>query len=263
MTGPQATAFGAARYGTGAAVIAGGSGGIGRAIARTLVDAGSRVVLTWHRNREPAERLAEELGGPEVAAAQQLDLRASETVAAVHAAAGERFGGVHTAVYAAGPYIDMRYISGLAPDLFERTVGSDVFGAYNFLHHALPGLRATRGVAICLGTPAIRRYSKKDVLSSAPKAALEQVVRGIAAEEGRHGVRANMVGVGVIDDGMFHELMARGDFDQKFIDNTRRAVALGRLGSALDIARAVAFLASDSAAYITGQTLMVDGGYVL
>ena len=249
------TAFAAQRYEQGAAAIAGGSGGLGRAIAQALAGAGSRIAVTWNRNRDRAEELVEALGGTDRAAAFQVDLRDAEAVAAFHESVRTTFGGVHTAVYAAGPYIDMRYIGSLEPALFERTVGTDVFGAYNFLHHALPGLRRTRGVAI--------RYAKKDVLSSAPKAALESVVKGIAAEEGRNGVRANMVGVGLIDDGMFHELVARGDFDQRFIESTKHAVALGRMGKATEIAGTVAFLASDAASYITGQTLRVDCGYAL
>ena len=72
-----------------------------------------------------------------------------------------------------------------------------------------------------------------------------------------------MVGVGAISDGMFHKLVEKGDFDEKFIDSTKRAVALGRLGTAVEIANAVDFLASDAASYITGQTLMVDGGFAL
>src|SRR6266540_1682664 len=78
-------------------------------------------------------------------------------------------------------------------------------------------------------------------LRSAPKAALESLIRGIAAEEGRHGIRANMVGVGAFSDGMFHKLVETGDFDDKFIDSTKRAVALGRFGTATEIANAVDF----------------------
>ena len=254
----------AERYAQGAAAIAGGSGGIGQAIASKLAGAGSDVAVTYHGNRAGAEALVGCIaeGGRE-AVAFQLDLRDAAAVGRFHAEVRERFGGLHTAVYAAGPYIDMRHISSLEPALFEKTVGTDVFGAYNFFHHAIAGLRATKGVAICLGTPAIRRYAKKDVLSSAPKAALESLIRGIAAEEGRHGIRANMVGVGAISDGMFHKLVETGDFDDQFIDSTKRALALGRFGTATEIANAVDFLASDAASYITGQTLMVDGGFAL
>jgi NAD(P)-dependent dehydrogenase (short-subunit alcohol dehydrogenase family) len=122
---------------------------------------------------------------------------------------------------------------------------------------------AAGGVVAALVTPAIRRYAVKDVLSAAPKAAIEALVRGIAAEEGRFGVRANCVGVGVIEDGMYHKLIETGDFDERFLQATRDVVALRRLGAAQDIANAVEFLVSDRAAYITGQTLMVDGGYAV
>lgn len=264
MTGTTETPRKAERYARGAAAIAGGSGGIGQAVAEMLAAAGSNVAVTYRGNREAAEALvARLLAAGRQAAAFPLDLRDAEAVARFHAAVDERFGGLHTAIYAAGPYINMRYIGSLSPSLFEETVGTDVFGAYNFFHHALPGLRAARGVAICLGTPAIRRYAKKDIMSSAPKAALESLVKGIAAEEGRNGVRANMVGVGAIGDGMFHKLVAQGDFDERFIEATKAAVALGRFGTATEIAHAVDFLASDAASYITGQTLMVDGGFAV
>jgi 3-oxoacyl-[acyl-carrier protein] reductase len=62
---------------------------------------------------------------------------------------------------------------------------------------------------------------------------------------------------------MFHQLMATGDFDDRFVAAAKQTLALGRLGTAEDIALAVDFLASDAASYITGQTLMVDGGYAL
>jgi 3-oxoacyl-[acyl-carrier protein] reductase len=111
-------AFAAQRYQSGAAAIAGGSGGLGRAIARVLAEAGARIAVTWNRNRAPAEELVEELGGADRAAAFQVDLRKPDAVLAFHDAVRTTFGGLHTAVYAAGPYIDMRYISSLDPSLF-------------------------------------------------------------------------------------------------------------------------------------------------
>lgn len=246
------------------AIIAGGSGGIGAAIGRTLARSGADVTLTYYKSREKAEGLAREIadlgGRAEIA---QVDLNDAATVRTVVDQAAERAGGLTVAVYAAGPYINMRHISRLDPQLFEETLRTDIFGCYNFLHAALPHLRKSRGVVAALVTPAIRRYAVKDVLSAAPKAAIEALVRGIAAEEGRFGVRANCVGVGVIEDGMYHKLVETGDFDERFLQATRDVVALRRLGAAQDIANAVEFLVSDRAAYITGQTLMVDGGYAV
>lgn len=254
----------AQRFATGAAIVAGGSGGIGQAICRTLAEGGSDVALTYNRNRAGAEAAAaavREAGRK--AEIIQLDLTDDAAVADAVARTAQDFGGVHTAIYAAGPYINMRHISRLEPKLFRETVATDVFGCYHLIHAALPELRKSRGVVVALATPAIRRYAVKDVLSAAPKAAVEAVVKGVAAEEGRFGVRANCVGVGVISDGMYHQLLATGDFDDRFIESTKAVVALRRLGTADDVAGAVAFLASDRANYVTGQTLMVDGGYAL
>ena len=86
---------------------------------------------------------------------------------------------------------------------------------------------------------------------------------GALAEEGRFGVRANAVGVGVITDGLYHALVERGDFDERFLEASRQAKALKRLGTAEEVAEGVVFLASARARWITGQTLMVDGGYAL
>lgn len=253
-----------ARYKQGVAIVAGGSGGIGAAVAAALARSGADVALTYHRNRAGAEAASSRVRQfGQAAFIAQLDLTDAEAVAAHIAGIAATHGGIHTVIYAAGPYIHMRHISKLEPALFRETVGTDLFGCYNLMHAALPELRRTRGAAVALATPAIRRYAVKDVMSAAPKAAIEAVVKGIAAEEGRFGVRANCVGVGVISDGMYHQLLATGNFDDRFLETTKATVALRRLGSAEEVAEAVAFLASDAAAYITGQTLMVDGGFAL
>ena len=254
----------AARFSSGVAIVAGGSGGIGAAICRTLAASGSDVALTYHSGRERAEAVVRDIrAAGRRAEAMQADLADEASVRAFIDRAADAFGGIHTAIYAAGPYIDMRHISRLEPALFRKTVGTDLFGCYHLVHLALPHLRRARGVVVALATPAIRRYAVKDVLSAAPKAAVEAVVKGVAAEEGRFGVRANCVGVGVIEDGMYHRLLETGDFDERFLQATRDTVALRRLGSAQDIADAVDFLVSDRSGYITGQTLMVDGGFAM
>lgn len=253
-----------ARFATGTAIVAGGSGGIGAEICRVLAQAGADVTLTYNKSRDRAEAVAETVrAAGRRAEAVQVDLTDDQAVSRFVEAAAMVFGGIHTAIYAAGPYINMRHISRLKPAMFRETVSTDVFGCYHFLHAALPHLRRTRGVVAALATPAVRRYAVKDVLSAAPKAAIEAVIKGIAAEEGRFGIRANCIGVGVIEDGMYHALIATGDFDERFLQATRDTVALRRLGSAREIADAVAFLVSDRATYITGQTLMVDGGFAM
>jgi NAD(P)-dependent dehydrogenase (short-subunit alcohol dehydrogenase family) len=101
----------------------------------------------------------------------------------------------------------------------------------------------------------------RDGLSSAPKGAVEALVRGLAAEEGRYGVRVNAVGPGMLTDGMAARLIDSGDLSEDALAVARRNIPLRRFGTATDIAEAVCFLASDRAGFISGQKLDVDGGY--
>jgi 3-oxoacyl-[acyl-carrier protein] reductase len=246
------------------ALVAGGSGGVGRAICTLLAQRGCDVAFTYFKGHERAKEtaaLVREAGRK--AEASAVDLRDDAAVTAWIDGVARRFGAVSTAIYAAGPYIPMKFISQQSTAAFREVVEHDLIGCYAFAHAALPHLRTAKGSFVAIVTPAIRRYANRDILSAAPKAAIESLVKGIASEEGRFGVRANAVGVGVITDGLYHALTANGDFDEAFLEASRRAKALKRLGTAEEVAEGVAFLASAKARWITGQTLMVDGGYAI
>jgi 2-hydroxycyclohexanecarboxyl-CoA dehydrogenase len=105
-------------------------------------------------------------------------------------------------------------------------------------------------------------YPPGDALSSVPKAAMEALGRAIAKEEGRFGIRANMVAPGIIDAGLGTAFMG-SLYTPEIWDGQRKKIALQSFGEGRDIGEAIAFLASDRARYITGQTLIVDGGFSL
>jgi 3-oxoacyl-[acyl-carrier protein] reductase len=244
---------------TGAALVIGASGGLGAEIARLLAARGSRVALTYRST--PTDALAAEIGGD--ARSWRLDLTDAAACAQVVDAVTAAYGGLHTLCYAAGPLVPLVHLSTVTPAQYAEQLAQDAVGFFNVLSPALPHLRAARGSLVAVTTSATDRFPVRDGLSSGTKGAVEAVVRAIAAEEGRFGVRANLVGPGMLTDGMAVRLMASGDLNDAALAAARANIPLRRFGRATDLAEAVCFLASDAAGYITGQKLNVDGGFTV
>jgi 3-oxoacyl-[acyl-carrier protein] reductase len=254
----------------GVALVTGGSGGLGAAICRMLAARGSDVVLSYRANATRAQEVVDDvLALGRRARATPVDLVDDDAARAFVDDAVDEFGGIHTVVHAAGPTVPQLHLSRVTPSQLRDAIAQEVGGFFAVAQPALPPLREAAALLPGLGsgnivavtTAATHRFPVRDGLSSGPKAAVESLMRAIAAEEGRFGVRANCVGPGMLTDGMAERLMASGDLDDAALEVTRRNIALRRFGGAGDVAEAVCFLASDRAKFISGVHLLVDGGY--
>jgi NAD(P)-dependent dehydrogenase (short-subunit alcohol dehydrogenase family) len=254
----------AQKFDAGVALLAGGSGGIGSAIARGLVAAGSDVVFTYYRNQAAAMRLRDELAasGRRVEAIQ-LALEDAGAVAARLADIRARYERIHSVIYASGPITPINFVGALSTEEWVKTFEHDTHACFHLVNAVLPILKAQKGGSItAVTTTQYARHVPMSVLSSAPKAAIESMLQVAAREYGRYGIRANSVRSGWLDGGKFADGIG-GQVTDKAKQAIVATIPLGALGDPADVADAVVFLSSRQARYITGEALSVDGGWKL
>ncbi|MGI9277314.1 MAG: SDR family NAD(P)-dependent oxidoreductase [Endozoicomonas sp.] len=248
-------------FSEGVALVVGGSGGCGRAVCLRLVESGTPVVFTYNNNQTRANELVQEISelGGQVEAVQ-LNITDRDGIKSLFKQVSDKHGKIHSLVMAIGYDIPQDYIANVTPELWQDIIQSDLNGFFNVTNTAIPYLRESKGSIVHVSSAGLFRYPPRDVLSVAPKAAIEVLIKGIAKEEGPNGIRANSVAIGVIETGIFLRLKETV-FDQAWQEAVKAALCLPRFGQAEEVAEAVVFLASQRAAYITGQIISVDGGY--
>jgi 3-oxoacyl-[acyl-carrier protein] reductase len=235
-------------------LVTGGSGGIGAAICRRLGLAGHYVYVHAHRSTAAAEAVVADItrvGGR--AAAVQFDLTdAAATRAAIEALLEE--GPVQVLVNNAGIHDDAAF-PGMSSEQWQRVIDLSVNGFYNVTQPLmLPMIRTRWGRIINLSSVTALAGNRGQVNYAAAKGAINAATRSLSLEVASRGITVNAVAPGVISTGM-----GAAAFDAAAIADI---VPMKRAGSAEEVASLVAFLASEEAAYITGQVISINGGMI-
>ena len=245
----------------GCVFIVGGSGGIGSICAKEFAKAGANVVITYYKNKKAAEDVASEIN--QNIQIFQLDNKDFKSVDNVMKQAISEYDSINTIVNAAGFDIPQKFIREIDIDLWKSVMDADINGFFNLVNAGLPYLRESQGSMVFISSAGLYKYPPGDVLSVAPKATIDHVIKGIAKEEGENGVRANSIALGIIDTGIFHRLREEENtfFDDAWHEAVMNTLALKRFGFPEEVGHAAVFLASSKAGYITGPRIPVDGGY--
>jgi NAD(P)-dependent dehydrogenase (short-subunit alcohol dehydrogenase family) len=241
-------------------LVAGGSRGIGRAVALALAEQGADVALIYRASDAQADEVCaaiRKMGRR--ALSLRADLADSRAIEAAVQQAAESFGGLDILIHAAGAMGTWKSVADLTVADWDRYLAVDLSGAFYTIHHALPHLRKSgKGSIVAVSSIAAQMCQARNVQGAAAKAGVEAMIRVVAKEEGKRGVRANVVSIGLTDTDM-----GQAAFNEWGPETTKRVIAgipLQRIGTPDEVARAVLFLAGDEGAYITGKVLQVDGG---
>ena len=245
----------------GCVLIIGGSGGIGSLCAQEFARSNAKVAITYYKNEQAAIDMANEINAD--IKIYQLDNSNAESVEETFKEVIRDYGSINTLVNAAGFDIPQKFISEIDIDLWQGVINADINGFFNLIKSGLPYLRESKGSIVFISSAGLFKYPPGDILSVAPKATIEHVLKGIAKEEGKNGIRANSIALGVIDTGIFHRLREENNtfFDDAWHEAVLNTLAIKRFGFPEEVAHAAVFLASSHAGYITGHCLPVDGGY--
>jgi 2-hydroxycyclohexanecarboxyl-CoA dehydrogenase len=236
--------------------VTGGASGIGAATCRRLAAEGARVAVT-DVNLEGARAVAGEIDW----SAFELDVRSTESIAAAVSAAESELGALDVLVNNAG-YDEWSWFTDTDPELWDRVLAVNLRGVIAVTHAVLPGMQERgRGRIVNTASEAGRVGSSGSAVYSAAKAGVIGFTKTIAVENGRYGITCNAVAPGPIETPL---LMAApeqlGDVGKRIVDTMIGSTNLRRLGHPDEVAAVIAFLASDDASYVTGQSLGVSGG---
>jgi NAD(P)-dependent dehydrogenase (short-subunit alcohol dehydrogenase family) len=243
-------------------IVTGASSGIGRATAARFLSDGARVALIGRRAdalREAAGDAAMQDGKAVVIAADLADERQSE---AAFAQAVEQLGGLDVLVNAAG-ILKSGNVEATTLALWDEMMNINLRSVFQLMQLAVPHLAASRGNIVNVSSVTGLRSFPGVLAYCVSKAGVDQLTRCAALELAPKGVRVNAVNPGVVVTGLHRSGGMNTEAYAAFLEHSKTTHPLGRVGDANEVAELIVFLASDHAAWITGETISIDGGRAL
>jgi 2-hydroxycyclohexanecarboxyl-CoA dehydrogenase len=245
------------------ALVTGGASGIGRAIAHALASDRCAVAVADLSGPACAEVVAEIEAGGGRALAAPLDVTDASATDAALDRASAALGPIDVLVNCAG-WDEFKAFLDTDEAFWRRVIAINYEGALRTTHALLGGMiERGYGRIVNIASDAARVGSAQEAVYAGAKAGVVAFTKTIAREAARHGVTANAVCPGPTETPLLEAMTEQAPDSQRLVSALTRAVPMRRLGTPAEVAAAVAFLASDQAGYITGQTLSVSGGLTM
>lgn len=243
------------------ALVTGASSGIGAATAAVLADLGAHVALGYHVNQAGAEQVRDTItraGGKAVAI--RADVRRADEARALVKNAADKLGPIDILVNNAGALIQRQKFQELTEQRWDEIMDLNLKSAAICSQAVAPSMiERKRGAIVNVASIAGRHGGGPGAGAYATaKGGLITFTKGLAKELAPHGVRVNAISPGVIDT-PFHEAFSTPELMRNFVAN----IPLGRLGTSMECATVIAFLASDAASFMAGETVEVNGGQMM
>ncbi len=244
-------------------LVTGAAGGIGKALCRRFGEEGA-IVLATDLNQAGLDDISREVTAAGHAIETcTLDITDYHAVHAVVAGLMARHGRIDTLVNNAGWDLAMPFLD-TTPELWTRIIAINLNGPINLQHCVVAHMvKAGTGKVVNIASDAGRVGSSGEAVYSACKGGIIAFTKTLAREVARKGVRVNCVCPGPTDTPLLQAVAGDGDYGKRLLEGLKSAIPLKRLGQPEDLAGMVAFLASDDANFITGQTVSVSGGLTM
>lgn len=249
------------------AVVTGGSSGIGAGIAEALAKAGAAVVINYHSDEDGAQEVVDQIttaGGRALAIKADVGREADADALIMHAV--ESFGRLDILVANAGIQADAAFVD-MSLDDWQKVIATNLTGQFLVARSAVRRFMAqepatevrSRGAIICMSSVHQHIPWAGHVNYAASKGGIKLLMESLALEVAEHKIRVNGVAPGAIATPINQEVWSDPEARKKLL----KLIPYGRIGETDDVAAAVVWLASDAADYITGTTLVIDGGMSL